>query len=90
MSSSSSLPSFLKMEYDIKLVQHLWLDLDQERIDQVLLVSIGYRWKQLDHKKKFFRNESMEDIECFVRQDGSCRRINKDLTTMNNASEKSK
>jgi hypothetical protein len=29
----------------------------------VLLLSIGYRWKQLDHKKKVFKNESMEDMK---------------------------
>jgi hypothetical protein len=38
------------------LVQHLWLDLDQERSHQVLLISIGYLWKQLDHKKKGFND----------------------------------
>jgi hypothetical protein len=48
---------------NINLVQHLWLDLNQERIDQVLLVSIGYLWKQLDYKKKVFKNESMEDMK---------------------------
>jgi hypothetical protein len=42
--------------------QHLWLDHNQERIDQVLL-SIGQLWKQLDHKKKVFKNESMEDMK---------------------------
>jgi hypothetical protein len=56
----------------------------------VLLVSIGYLWKQLDHKKKVFKNKSMEDMKCCVRQDGSVRRINKDLATMNHTSEKSK
>jgi hypothetical protein len=75
---------------NINLVQHLWLDLNQERIDQVLVLSIGYLWKQLDHKKKIFKNESMEDMKCCVRQDGSWRRINKDLAMMNHASEKSK
>jgi hypothetical protein len=45
------------------LVQHLWLDLDQERIDQVLPLNIGYSWKQLDHKKKFIKKESMEDMK---------------------------
>jgi hypothetical protein len=45
------------------LVQHLWLDLDQERIDQVQPLSIEYLWKQLDHKKKFFKNKYMEDIK---------------------------
>ncbi len=60
-----------KKKLNINLVQHLWLDLNQERIDQVLLLSIGYLWKQLDHKKKVFKNESMEDMKCCVRQDGS-------------------
>jgi hypothetical protein len=75
---------------NINLVQHLWLTHNQERIDQVLLLSIGYLWKQLDHKNKDFKYESMEDMKWCVRHDGSWRRINKDLTTMNHASEKSK
>jgi hypothetical protein len=40
---------------NINLVQHLWLDLKQERIDQVLSLCIGYPWKQLDHMKKVFK-----------------------------------
>jgi hypothetical protein len=56
-----------KKKLNINLVQQLWLDLNQERIDQVLLVSIRYLWKQLDHKKKFFKNESIEDTKCCVR-----------------------
>jgi hypothetical protein len=52
-----------KKKLNINLVHHLWLDLDQGRIDQVLLLSIGYVWKQLDYKKKVFKNESMEDIK---------------------------
>jgi hypothetical protein len=48
---------------NINLVPHLWLDLNQERIDQVLLISIGYLWKQLDHRKNVFKNESMEDMK---------------------------
>jgi hypothetical protein len=75
---------------NINLVQHLWLAHNQKRIDQVLLLSIGYLWRQLDHKKKIFKNESMEDMKWCVRYDGSWRRINKDLATMNHASEKSK
>jgi hypothetical protein len=71
-------------------VQHLWLDLDQERIDQVIPLSIWYLWKQLDHKKKFFKKESMEDMKWCVIEDDSWRRINKDLATMNHTSEKSK
>jgi hypothetical protein len=27
----------------------------------VLLLSIGYLWKQLDNKKNVFKNESMKD-----------------------------
>jgi hypothetical protein len=52
-----------KKKMNIYLVQHLWLNLNQERIDQVLLVSIGYLWKQLDYKKKVFKNESMKDMK---------------------------
>jgi hypothetical protein len=39
----------------ITLVQHLWLANNQVRIDQVQLLSIKYLWKQLDHKKKIFK-----------------------------------
>jgi hypothetical protein len=48
---------------NINLVPHLWLDLNQERTDQVLLISVGYLWKQLDHRKNVFKNESMEDMK---------------------------
>jgi hypothetical protein len=48
---------------NINLVQHLCLAHNQERIEQVLLVSIGYLWRKLDHKKKVFKNESMEDMK---------------------------
>jgi hypothetical protein len=44
-----------KKKLNINLVHHLWLNLDQGRIDQVLHLSIGYLWKQLDHKKKVFK-----------------------------------
>jgi hypothetical protein len=44
-----------KYKLNINLVHHLWLDLDQGRIDQVLHLSIGYLWNQLDHKKKVFK-----------------------------------
>jgi hypothetical protein len=44
-----------KKKLNINLVQHLWLDLNQERIDQVLSLCIEYPWKQLDHMKKFFK-----------------------------------
>jgi hypothetical protein len=52
-----------KKMMNINLVQHLWLGHNEERIDQVLLPSIGYLWKQLDPKKKVFKNESMEDMK---------------------------
>jgi hypothetical protein len=42
-----------KKKLNIDLVHHLWLDLEQGRIDQVLHLSIEYLWKQLDHKKVF-------------------------------------
>jgi hypothetical protein len=44
-----------KNKFNINLVQHLWLDLNQERIDQVLSLCIAYPWKQLDHMKKVFK-----------------------------------
>jgi hypothetical protein len=47
---------------NINLVQHLWLAHNEERIDQVLLLSIGYLWKQFDHKK-IFKNEFMKDMK---------------------------
>jgi hypothetical protein len=40
---------------NINLVQHLCHKLDQGRINQVVSLCIGYPWKQLDHKKKFFK-----------------------------------
>jgi hypothetical protein len=52
-----------KKKLNINLVQHLWLDLNQKRIDQVLHLSIRYLWKQLDHKNKVFKNESMKDMK---------------------------
>jgi hypothetical protein len=72
-----------KKKLNINLVHHLWLDFDQGKIDQVLLLSIGYPWKQLNHKKKVFKNESIEDMKWCVKHDDSWRRINKDLVTMN-------
>jgi hypothetical protein len=48
---------------NINLVQHSWLAHNQKRTDQELFLSIGYLWKQLDHKKKVFKNESMEDMK---------------------------
>jgi hypothetical protein len=44
-----------KKKLNINLVQHLWLDLNQERIDQVLSLCILYPWKQLDHMKEVFK-----------------------------------
>jgi hypothetical protein len=52
-----------KKKININLVQNLWLAHNQDRIDQVLLLSIEYLWKQLYQKKKIFKNESMEDMK---------------------------
>jgi hypothetical protein len=60
-----------KKKMNINLVQHLCLGHNQDRIDQVLLLSIGHLWKQLDHKKKVFKNESMKDMKWCVRHNGS-------------------
>jgi hypothetical protein len=51
-----------KNKLNINLVQHLWLDLDQERIDQVIPLIIGYLWKQLNHKK-FFQQRVYENMK---------------------------
>jgi hypothetical protein len=48
---------------NIILVQHLWLDLCKGRIDQVLSLSNEYPWKQLDHKKKVFKEGAYEIYE---------------------------
>jgi hypothetical protein len=56
-----------KKKLNINLFHHLCLDLDQGRIDQVIHLSIGYLWKQLDQKRIFLKNESMEDMKCYVR-----------------------
>jgi hypothetical protein len=53
----------MNKKMNINLVQHLWLAHNQERIDQVQLLSIGYIWKQLGHKMKDLKNESMEDMK---------------------------
>jgi hypothetical protein len=52
-----------KKMMNINLVQHLWLAHNQDRIDRVLLLSIGHLWKQLDHKKKIFKNGSTEEMK---------------------------
>jgi hypothetical protein len=44
-----------KKKLNINLVQYLWLDLNQERIDQVLSLCISYPSKQHDHIKKVFK-----------------------------------
>jgi hypothetical protein len=46
----------------ITLIQHLWFANNQDRIDQVLLLGIEYLWNQLNHEKKVFKSESMEDM----------------------------
>jgi hypothetical protein len=59
--SSQEIKYMNNKKKNINLIQHLWLAHNQERIDQVLLLSIGYLCKQLDHKKKVFKNESIKD-----------------------------
>jgi hypothetical protein len=44
-----------KKKLNINLIHHLWLDLDQGRVDQMLSLSIENTWKQLDHQKKVFQ-----------------------------------
>jgi hypothetical protein len=46
--------------------------------------------RNLTIRRRVSKNESMEDMKCCVRQDGSCRRINKDLIMMDHASKKGK
>jgi hypothetical protein len=45
----------MNKKLNIKLVQHLWLDLNQERIDQMLSLCIEYPWNQLDQMKNVFK-----------------------------------
>jgi hypothetical protein len=45
----------MNKKLNINLVQHLWLHLCKGRIDEVIFLSNGYPWKQLDHKKKIFK-----------------------------------
>jgi hypothetical protein len=52
-----------KKKLNINLVQHLWLDLNQGRIDQVSSLRIGYPCKQLDYKKNISKNEPMKDMK---------------------------
>jgi hypothetical protein len=52
----------MNKKLNINLVYHLWFHLDQGMIGKVLLLSIGHPWKQLDHKEKGFKNESLEDM----------------------------
>jgi hypothetical protein len=59
----------MNKKLNINLVQHLWLDLIQERVDQVLSLYIGYPWKQLDHMKKVFKELAYErhEVMCETR-----------------------
>jgi hypothetical protein len=58
-----------KKRLDINLVQLLWLDLEQEIIDQVLLLSIDIYGSKLIIRS--FKNESMENMKWCMRQDDS-------------------
>jgi hypothetical protein len=88
---SSKKSIWTRRKLNINLVHHLWLDIDQGRIDQVLHLSIlDIYGSNLTIRRRFSKNESIEDMKCCVRQDGNWRIINKDLSTMDHASEKSK
>jgi hypothetical protein len=57
-----------KKKLNINLVHHLWLDLDQGRIDQVLHLSIGYLWNQLDHGI-YGRHEVLCETRWYLKKD---------------------
>jgi hypothetical protein len=58
----------IKKIMNIILVQHLWLDLNQDRTDHMLLLNIEYLWKQLDHKKNILKNEyERHEVMCETR-----------------------
>jgi hypothetical protein len=78
-----------KKRLNINLVQLSWLDLDQERIDQVQLLSIDIYGSNLIIRS--FSRMSLWKIWSDVWDKMvSWRRINKNLAMMNHASEKSK
>jgi hypothetical protein len=52
-----------KKKLDINLIQHMWLDLYQERIDQVLLLSIDIYGINLIIRRMFSKSESMKDMK---------------------------
>jgi hypothetical protein len=66
------------------------LILTREELIKCYIYVLDIYGSNLTIRRRFLKNESMEDMKCCVRQDGSWRRINKDLTTMDQASEKSK
>jgi hypothetical protein len=47
-----------KKKLNINLIQHLWFDLHQERIDQVLLLSIDIYGSNLIIRRRFLKNKS--------------------------------
>jgi hypothetical protein len=47
-----------KKKLNINLIQHLWFDLHQERIDQVLLLSIDIYRSNLIIRRRFLKNKS--------------------------------
>jgi hypothetical protein len=58
----------IKKIMNIILVQHLWLVLNQDRTDHMLLLNIEYLWKQLDHKKNILKNEyGRHEVMCETR-----------------------
>jgi hypothetical protein len=59
----------MNKKLNINLIQYLRLDLNQERIDKVLLLSSGYLWKKLDHKKNIFKEwvHERHEVLCEIR-----------------------
>jgi hypothetical protein len=79
-----------KKRLNINLVQLLWLDLDKERIDQVLLLNIDIYRSNLIIRRSFSRMNLWKIWSDVWVNMVSWRSINKDLATMNYVSEKSK
>jgi hypothetical protein len=79
-----------KKRLNINLVQLLWLDLDQERINEVLLLSIDIYESNLIIRRSFSRMSLWKTWSDVWDNMVSWRRINEDLAMMNHASVKSK
>jgi hypothetical protein len=60
-----------KKMLDINLVQLLWLDLDQKRLIKCRLKVLNILKSNLIIRRIFFKNESMKDMKCCVKQDSN-------------------